>query len=562
MSGSFNFDLLEGIKHNPPDNASNTFYSISPDDLYNCKVIWLIMWEDMSPDLTLSNLEKVVEGVSRLPSSKGPWISTRDWKVDEDPVSIPFEFSKEKGNLDPKNPIIFNAIIYMSLSGEPVGYTWYSATQGIEQSTEGAKISKWRIYLNFSSIKVLKEYKLENTLKPHIEETKFVGNLDSENSEYDYLYPTKTSVIRKSIEKYPKYTNYIHHMKFDKSNVIVNGNKYISNSYYGKLEINPLTLTYDNIKICMYEEDLVAVEWDKENYKVTSLLILDENERNYVYRKGDYTELGIQCEIVDATPMNIICKEMDTYVNGVLKPGQETLVFNTKNKSLLRKGGDDVKFIYNPYLSRPGFVVDNRPDDEIVQESSRDDSEEGTVLSSINRIKSEEFIQYINSSFYHSSGESLITNENYDIGLGIKGFVGTFIIMNTGDDGDTTRYVNVEGQIILKTYTTSTIINEDGSTSSKTVPNPIFVINDNCLMEKKPNSLVFYFTDSGSSIDYKGTSPDNIRLRHTIGLSDTRNQLIDGFRKNPITYSVIPDIIATFGGILFYKDKNNVLRYL
>jgi hypothetical protein len=81
-------------------------------------------------------------------------------------------------------------------------------------------------------------------------------------------------------------------------------------------------------------------------------------------------------------------------------------------------------------------------------------------------------------------------------------------------------------------------------------------------MEKKSDSLVFYFTDSGSSIDYKETSPDNIRLRHTVSLSDTRNQLIDGFRKNPITYSVIPDIIATFGGILFYKDKNNVLRYL
>jgi hypothetical protein len=45
-------------------------------------------------------------------------------------------------------------------------------------------------------------------------------------------------------------------------------------------------------------------------------------------------------------------------------------------------------------------------------------------------------------------------------------------------------------------------------------------------------------------------------------MGDTRNQILDGFRKNPITYNVIPDIISAFGGLLFYRDINNVLRYL
>lgn len=159
---------------------------------------------------------------------------------------------------------------------------------------------------------------------------------------------------------------------------------------------------------------------------------------------------------------------------------------------------------------------------------------------------SEEFLRHINSVVTHTASDSkatLVTNDNYN--RDIVGFIGTFIIKEVG--ADYLKYINLEGIIGVRR-------------DSK-----ILVVNDNCIMEKLTDRLVFYFTDNGSLIPYPGevtNRNDSSRLRYEVMMTDTRNQILDGFRKNPITYNSIPDIVAAFGGLLFYVDTNNQLRYL
>ena len=93
------------------------------------------------------------------------------------------------------------------------------------------------------------------------------------------------------------------------------------------------------------------------------------------------------------------------------------------------------------------------------------------------------------------------------------------------------------------------------------------VVNDNCILSITPTDMRFYFTSSGSSwVDttkYGGDITDNNpNLRVILQRYDTKNQILDGFRRNPISYSEVPNIVAAFGSILFYVDEDGYYNYL
>lgn len=556
---------------NPSKTESNTRYKNSPYDLIDCPRIWLV---NFSGTLTRDELEtldfdSIAARASKLPSGRGPWNSFRTLNAGDDPKKVPFKFGYDESTGENVcHKLTFDMILYLSESGEPVGYTYYIKPQDFSKDGEDKiRLNELHIYLDFSYLFTDETYDLNNSLETHIR-TVFIGNLDNQyggTEEYDYLYPIKKTIVTKSITKYPRYTNYIHHMKFDETNMIISGNKLITKDYFGKLELLPVTLVYPNVKVSMYNSDLIVLEWDKENYKITSLLRSDRNGRNYVYYRGNTEDINISggSEITDMTPTHVLLRDVDKYVtddkgNKKLIVGQENYLYGLIDKKILNKDGNDVRFIYNPYKETPGFIVDNL----IITDEDGDPID---ALNTRSRIRSEEFIRYINSSMMSSVEGERIDNNSYDPSRGIRGFIGSFIICN-GYSADTTSYYNLEGEIELKTKTTSTVVNEDGSTSTVEIDNPVYIVNDNCILEKKLDSLIFYFTDNNSRIYYnpklQNKEDDSDRLKYTISMTDTRNQILDGFRKNPITYSVIPDIIAAFGGLLFYKDRNNVLRYL
>lgn len=549
---------------NPAKSESNTRYKSSPYDLINCLNIAVVNFSgsDMSrSDLESADMNSIMSKASSLPPGHGPWFSSRVLNSGDDPEKVPFWYGyDEETDENVCRSMKFDMILYLSESNEVVGYTYYAVLQDFTKNdNEDIRLNELKIFLKFSSIFSEQTYDLDNSLTVHIEKN-FTGNLDIRNDTdtYDYLYPTKKSIITRKITSYPRYTNYIHHMKFDDTNMIINGDKIITKNYFGKLNILPLTLSYQNVKISRYDSDIVVLEWDKSNYKITSLLRTDRNGRNYVYFRGNSEEINTSegSEITDLTPTHVILRGVDKYVNDpngnqVLIPGEEIYLYSLSEKKILRKGGDDVKFVYNPYMELPGFIIDNSLE---VNPDKSDD-----YIARYERIGSESFINYINSTVFREFGSVRIDNSNYTAkDYIISGFIGSFIITNGGNP-DLKYYHNLEGTIGVKSKTKSTISNPDGSSSEVVIDNYIYVVNDSCIMERKTDSLVFYFTDKSSNIT---CNDEDERLKYTVSVGDTRNQILDGFRKNPITYSVIPDIICAFGGLLFYRDINNILRYL
>jgi hypothetical protein len=89
------------------------------------------------------------------------------------------------------------------------------------------------------------------------------------------------------------------------------------------------------------------------------------------------------------------------------------------------------------------------------------------------------------------------------------------------------------------------------------------VLNDNCLMDQDNEFIYFYFTYNNSIIDLVDELDEKYSyLVYKVNKSDIRSPLISSLRRNKISYSNIPNILTTYGGIIFYKDKDDYLTYI
>lgn len=483
----------------------DTYYKTSPYDLIECKRIRLFKWIKY-PRLTISNMEEVLSI-----AASDPEIKFWDSKRDNFDITTPFEFR----DFTPESPMEFNVVFYLSLYDEALGFTLFSNIQNTSD------IESLNIYLKFRYEIEEFEVVLENNLTEHIEQI-FTGNLDVEETRNSDLYTTKKMILDQYVDSYPRYSSDVHHYINDSTVSLTNNDKYISHSYYSKLKLNEIEITYpENVNVGMYKRDIVAYEWNRTNYKVTSLVRKNLNGTPYQYfidrpgYTGDISEIG-DVVISKVISEYVICNDSES--------GREDILFNSRTGKI-RSKTPDIQFLSNHYLERSGYLVNNNP----------------KYSELTDKITSSELLGYVRAVL---GAETLV---GY-----IVGFEGTFVVVENGED---VTYSNLEG--IIKVKKSSDII----------------VINDNCILEQKNSRFNFYFTDSGSmvsSYDYTintgsksvlETKEEYQHLMIQISMNTRSHQLFDGFRKNPITYDIIPNIKCAFGGVLFYVEDNK-LKYL
>lgn len=484
----------------------HTYYKTAPYDLIECKRIRVFKWLKY-PRITINNLDDVLNIAYNDPDVTF-WESERE----NFNKNTPFEFP----DLNKDNPMIFNTVVYLSMYGESLGFTSFSILQ------DTSDIEKLNIYLDFDY--EVEEFSviLENSLKEHIEQT-FTKNLDIHGTKGSFLYTTKRLVSNKFIDSYPRYSNDVHHYIDDNTVSILNSYSYISHNIVSKIKLNEINIDYkDNINVGIYRDDIVVYEWNKSNYKITSLIRKNSKGDPYQYflerpgYTGDTSEIG-DVYISYVSSEYVICNENET--------GDENVIFNARTGVKYSKDKYS-KFISNHYDDTFRYVVNNNPD----------------LMNIPEKISNPKLLRYTNSVF---NIDKLVGN--------IVGFEGSFLILENGDDK---VYANLEGAIKVKSS------------------NNTMVINDCCILEQTGDKFNFYFTDNGSivaSYDYivyddqkNPILETNEKFRHLMISSPVNikyHQVFDGFRKNPITYEYIPRIICSFGGLLFYEDKNK-LKYL
>lgn len=483
-----------------------TFVKNSPSRLIECKDIVLFKWSG-TPKISIETLDEIINKVSSDSSIK-KYISHRDNSNKDTPYEI--ELNGEEFE--------FNVIVYL-LGVDSVGYTLFYNPQVAEN------VNKVFIYFDFSYDYIKDSIiKIENSLSDHVDE-RYIGNLDIYETGTYYLYTTRKMIDDNIISSYQRYSNDINHFILDKNISTINCNKYISNTRTLQLRLNEPYLKYpDNIKVGIYNEDIVLYEWNRTEFRVVSLSNYDESGDPKIYKEG-VVQLSSESDDRDPINLPILIEDiLSEYIVGSdLNTGLETTVCSWKTQENIGYTNstkpDTTKLLSNPYISRSAYFVDNSSGN----------------LNISDRVANSELLDSIYSSVYFNDG--IVGN--------IVDYIGSFIIVENGTEK---IFSNNEGTVFLSSNSNS------------------MVVNDSCILEQTPTKLNFYFTDNGATIysdyfSYNGidkTKEEYRYLKLSVDRWDVTNQIIDGFRKHSISYKNLPEISCTFGGILFYISDNKL----
>lgn len=483
-----------------------TKYRSSPYDILECTHIRLVYWDDY-PSLSIKTIDEVFSKVTENRDEFSFWDSYRE-NYEND---TPFIFSSDKCD----DPIKFNVIFYLKEDGVVSGYTQFNETQVTSD------ISELWIYTHFKYSSEVSDLVIKNSLESHIYENIF-GNLDIKLTLDDQKYATKFLINDLYLDRYSRFTNYIHHILSDDSYSILTNKDILSKSINSRIKILTPTIPYDNVKIGVYKNDIVISSWNDYLYKVISLTKIGDNDKDFIYFSGNIRSsvasggVGlVDYSISYVTTDYIVCHQT------MNKSSEDVIVSLSDN--LPRYKYSYETFIHNPYSYRSGYIVNNT-------------SLESLTLK--NRIKSNELYKKVMCSII-----------NGDVPGSLIGVEGSFCIFKIEYNGQLYyQYSNLEGSVISKS-------------------DNLMVVNDCCILEKYNNKLYFYFTNENSTIiskSYEGrtTDPKYEYLIYEVDRSDIKNPLITGFRRNPVSYSILPDIKTAFGGLLFYLDSKNKLNYI
>lgn len=496
------------------DNYS-TYYKNSPYDLLECKRIRLAYWNSY-PSLSLATLDVVYNKVLQTGAY---YDSSRD-SLDQ-----PFNFNETIC----RAPLEFNLIFYLSSIGEVKGYTYFGKKQSVLDDSGNLVFKNLNIILDFDySFELDTSISLDNSLSSYIL-LDWKGNLTDESLTDDYEFPTRDLLLSNKVDSYPRFVNNLYQLLDDSSVSIQNGLNFISHesSNIMRLSIPPIRSFIDgSIVISRYRDDLVMIQYSDTEYYIISML--SGSQLSY----GDFGGLGVGTKISTITPYVAIVSSPDgtkhTYRLNLTSTGES-------HSQVTRK----YSYLFNPYLDRMGFMMDS------IDEESSDTIKD--------KIKSKVLYNYMKASFGGTdfqSGSLLMPS------MDLVGFEGSFLrfrntVSNKEDEVEVFR--NLEGEVILSGANTN------------------LVVNDSCILSIGMDAdqfgsriYDFYFTSNGSrwiATDKYGVLPkeseNNPNLHIRLKETDYDHQLLDGFRKNPITYNKIPNIIATFGGLLFYKYNDH-----
>ena len=483
---------------NYEDGGFITRFNSSPYDIIECLHIRLVLWNDY-PSLSSENFEEVYVKISANKDKYNFWDSYRS-DYDND---TPFIFPQS----DCDDPMIFNTIFYLKESGEPAGYTQFLETQSTEYITE-----LW-IYTHFRYSSEISDLILSNSLESHIYEN-FLGNLDVARDLEDTKYATRKNIDSIYVETYQRFTNIVDHVVSDKNYSILTNSLLYSNPLKGRVNLQSVFTPYDNVTIGIYNDDIVACTWNSYLYRSISLTKVDDHGDPVVYYSGNIrtstTSGGFGLKDYTIKSMNPYCVLCYTTYD----PQQEVALIVLEDNVLRIKNSYE-EYVQDPYSVRGGYIVNNTTI---------------TSMTLAERIESPELYKRVVCSVY-----------NGEIPGKLVRIEGSFCVF----EGDGVYYYsNLEGRIIA---------DRDN----------LKVLNDCCLFDQDETNLKFYFTYNNSEVHTDGTTEDKYKyLVYEVARDDLRNPLISSLRRNKIDYESIPNIVSTYGSILFYKDSDNYLKYV
>lgn len=482
-----------------------TKYNSSPYDVIECLHIRLVYWDDY-PAITTRNM---IEVFSKITSNKDKYPFWDSYRADFD-RDTPFIFPGDMVD----DPIKFNIVFYIKEDGTPSGYTQFTEAQITNE------ISELWIYTHFRYESEVTDLIINNSLEPHIYENIF-DNLDVRKSMDDQKYATKFTINSLYLDRYSRFTNYIHHILTDKNYSIVTNNSILSDTINSRIKIHNPVIPYDNCKIGIYKNDLVISTWNDYLYRVISLTKI-ENGKEKIYFSGTIRSsissggVGLMdYNISHVTTDYIVCHMT---VNKDIEDMMVSLYYNIARSKYTYE-----TFLHDSYSYRSGYMVNNSSAEQL---SFRD------------RVASNELFRKVRSS---------VVNDN------IPGYLirieGSFSVFKVEYPSYVLYYyVNLEGVII----------------SDK---KDLMIVNDCCIMEQDDDNIYCYFTYDNSKVvtkkcPYLSTDEKYEYLSYTIERTDLRNKLFTGFRRNPISYESIPKIVTTYGSLLFYLDENRKLTHI
>jgi hypothetical protein len=204
------------------------------------------------------------------------------------------------------------------------------------------------------------------------------------------------------------------------------------------------------------------------------------------------------------TPNCVVCYLTvdDSYESVIIRLSSSSIIPKSKNE----------EFISNPYSPRSGYIIDNRK--PINERFKSPEIKKGFMNLPLSIKELNGNLVRIDGSFY-----VFYANECY-------------------------YYVGLDGIVISKDKN-------------------LLVFNDRCLISQTESSLIFCFIDLGCTIDLdsfnQGIENDMI---YVVDKNDIRNQLISSIRRNIQDYDTIPEILCSYGSILFYKNEKGNLKYI
>ena len=488
-----------------------TYYTGAPENITESERIYLVK---NIPNISLTNLrEKVVDLLQNSGSFSIPEF------IDNGEERYFFLDTTLENVIDG-----FDTIIYFNNDG-PVGYTTFYDEQKIkfiEKDNEIFFINSINIYIDLD---ITSEYKVgvrlnNSLLRVRVEDEDSDKILIEDTKPYNFLsIPRFLNHLNKS-DNYLRYTSLVSQAVKDNKLCIVtdtlaynNGQVFSYNMPDFNIKRNPHPL--DIVQFGMNGENLFIYQWNDNNeFCIDYLNIFSKygNPKELLKSSDESKEVmtGYKIHSMSKNYIILLNIKKDNYA-----------IYNIKENYLI-----DVE-------TNMGVFIDPLDSEEKIVFVDKDEY-------LINSIKSPKISQELCGIFLN------VRNKSRDYYIYDK--IGTWFVFKSKANNQTI-YSNIYGTLTI---------------SDKIKEKPV-LINDRCILLQDEDECKFFFFDGNS---YKYISPESrnsIEKEENVYIVSNKqgkiNQLIEGFRHNPIGESLdIPMICYSAFGTLYYIENNKFKR--
>lgn len=422
----------------------------------------------------------------------------------------------------------FNVIIYVgNSSSASIGYTEFINTQGLsrdvnislEFEVDVKKGLNIKITNSLTSIKNSETYqdKLSDNLESYTSSSKILKNINLSDFNFNY-------------------TNHLSNLKLGRKDtcaILINNSAVINSSTIAKLDIvnnlkyDPYELGFVNFQVGFYKSDIVLYVWDNGNngtwlFNVFSLTkinrfglpisyTLSSTERNLLV-------LGNDVRILYFAGQYIVCSKND-----------EIMLFNFENRDLLNTSENEKKKWFQK--SNNNIFIDSNNIKNTIREYPK----------ILNYKTALDFIPELNNVYIKLKTSSI----KYSIIVLRK--IGEWFIFEK-------KILNQANEYIYMNMRTAVYISEKEYNSNK-----IHILNNQLLIIDYEDCYKIYGYKTGEFYTSNEYDADSVKI--ILKSEKIFNTPLNLFRRGCYPSSNIPEIVCTFGGLIFYRE-NDTLNYL